>query len=137
MNELLEADTIDAGWYSNEAATFGDRVAGAREAAGLSQEQLAKRLGVKLKTLRSWENDLGEPQANKLQMLSGVMNVSLTWLLNGEGDGLAGPGSVQTLDADVTELFAEMRQLKASLNQSAERLASLEKRLRHKLTEQL
>jgi DNA-binding transcriptional regulator YiaG len=45
-------------WYSNETATFGDRVAGAREALQLSQNELAKRLGVKVKTVRGWENDM-------------------------------------------------------------------------------
>ena len=34
-------------WYSEDAATFGDRVAGAREQAGMTQKQLAKRLGVR------------------------------------------------------------------------------------------
>ena len=48
-------------WYSPETATFGDRVAGARGAAGMTQQQLAKRLGIRLATLRSWENDLSEP----------------------------------------------------------------------------
>ena len=29
-------------WYAEEAATFGDRLAGAREASGMTQAQLAK-----------------------------------------------------------------------------------------------
>ena len=33
-------------WYGEASATFGDRLAGAREAAGLSQEALAAKLGV-------------------------------------------------------------------------------------------
>ena len=48
-------------WYGPEVATFGDRVAAAREASQMTQEQLAKRLGVKLKTLQPWEEDLGRP----------------------------------------------------------------------------
>ena len=44
-------------WYSEETSTFGDRIVGAREAAGMSQSQLARRLGVRLKTLTDWEND--------------------------------------------------------------------------------
>ena len=76
------------GWYSEEAATFGDRVTGAREALGLSEDALARKLGVKLKTVRAWEGDLAEPRANKLQMLAGILNVSIMWLLTGQGDGL-------------------------------------------------
>ena len=93
----------DSGWYSNEAATFGDRVAAGREAIGLTQEALAKRLGIKLKTVQNWENDLSEPRANKLQMLSGILNVSLPWLLMGEGDVQMVGGDVEMRNGVVAE----------------------------------
>lgn len=38
-------------WFDPDATTFGDRLAGAREAAGMTQKEMAQRLGVKLKTL--------------------------------------------------------------------------------------
>ena len=82
----MNAQTKD-GWYDPNATTFGDRVAGAREQAGMSQADLAKRLGVKLKTMKAWEDDLSEPRANKLSMMAGMLNVSLLWLLSGEGPG--------------------------------------------------
>ena len=63
-------DTED-GWFSDEQATFGDRVAGARDAAGLTQDQLAEKLGVKPSTVRDWEDDVSEPRSNKLQMMAG------------------------------------------------------------------
>ncbi|MFZ1338625.1 MAG: helix-turn-helix domain-containing protein, partial [Paracoccaceae bacterium] len=44
-------------WYAADVATFGDRLAGAREAAGLAQEDLAQRLGVRLTTVQAWEED--------------------------------------------------------------------------------
>ncbi|MCK4711989.1 MAG: helix-turn-helix domain-containing protein [Marinosulfonomonas sp.] len=123
-------------WYSADAATFGDRVAGAREALGMTQPELSKRLGVKLKTIRSWEDDLEGPRANKLQMLSGVLNVSVMWLLNGQGDGLTGP-DVAVLPADVRDLLTELRQLRTQMCQNVERLTLLEKRLRHTLKDQI
>ena len=46
---------LEADWFGPETATFGDRVAGAREARGMSQSQLARRLGVKKETLVGWE----------------------------------------------------------------------------------
>ena len=67
----------DMNWYGPEAATFGDRVAAAREAAGMTQAQLARRLGVKKTTLTGWEQDLSEPRANKLTMMAGLLNVSM------------------------------------------------------------
>ena len=121
------------GWYSNEAATFGDRVAAGREALGLSQQELAHKLGVKLKTVQGWEEDVSEPRANKLQMLSGVLNVSLMWLLNGEGEGIAEPDGDMQLSGDVSSILTEIRQLKATITQAADKLGGLEKRLRKAL----
>jgi transcriptional regulator with XRE-family HTH domain len=129
----VNAESTD--WYSNEIATFGDRVAGAREALGLSQADLARRLGVKLRTVRGWEDDLSEPRANKLQMLAGLLNVSIMWLLNGEGDGLDAPAEEAMLPADVRAMLTEIRQVKTEMSAMADRLGLLEKRLRATLKE--
>lgn len=128
-------DETSGNWYSAETSTFGDRLAGAREAAGISQTDLARRLGVKLKTVTSWEQDLLEPRANRLQMLAGLLNVSIMWLLTGEGDGIPGPDEGAAIAPDVTALLGELRQLKSEMGRSAERLGLLEKRLRLALSE--
>lgn len=124
-----------SGWYSNDNATFGDRLTAAREALGLSQADLAGRIGVKLKTLQAWEDDFSEPRANKLSILAGVLNVSLVWLLNGEGEGLGAPEDYD-LPEEVSALLTEMRQLKGTLSRTAERLGGLEKRLQKALRAQ-
>ncbi|MEM1361456.1 MAG: helix-turn-helix transcriptional regulator [Pseudomonadota bacterium] len=116
-------------WFSFESSTFGDRVAGARESIGLSQAQLARRLGVKLKTLQGWENDVSEPRANKLQLLAGILNVSLTWLLTAEGDGLDGPVQSEKVDQELLGVLQELRLVRADMSRNAERLARVEKRL--------
>jgi len=125
----------EAGWYDPETSTFGDRVAGAREAAGMTQPELAKRLGVKLSTLRGWEDDLSEPRANKLQMMAGLLNVSLTWLLNGVGDGISAPGDEDEVTRDVAGILNEMRDVKTQMTKLSDRLGLLEKRLRQKMKE--
>ena len=121
----------DADWYSEARATFGDRVAGAREGAGLSQDELARRLGIRPGTLQSWEEDLSEPRANKLQMLAGVTGVSLRWLMTGQGEGPQPPDSEMSEDA--AALLTELRQLRGEFALGAERLGRLEKRLRARL----
>lgn len=120
----------DGGWYSAEAATFGDRMAGAREAMGLSQGDLARRLGVKAKTVSAWEEDIAEPRANRLQMMAGVLNVSIMWLLTGEGDGLDGPLTGSEMPADLRQALADMGALRAEMKLLSEKMARLEKRLR-------
>lgn len=120
-------------WFSNDAATFGDRVVWAREALGLSQADLARRLGVKLKTLEGWEADMAEPRANKLQMLSGLLNASIPWLLTGVGEGPDGADPDAPFDRDLEHILAEMRALRTRLLQEAEKVALLEKAVREKM----
>lgn len=120
-------------WYGPQTATMGDRLAAAREQTGMSQKQLAKRLGVKTGTLRDWEEDLSEPRANKLSMLAGLLGVSVMWLLSGEGDGIAAPLDEPDVSPDITDLLTEIRDLKTQVSSAAERLGKLEKRLRHRM----
>ena len=117
-------------WFGPEAATFGDRVAAAREAAGMNQSQLARRLGVKKSTLMVWEQDLSEPRANKLSMMAGLLNVSMSWLLTGEGDGMPEPGDLEWDTGDFSSVLSELSDLRADLRASSERAARLEKKLR-------
>lgn len=120
----------DTGWFSEDAATFGDRLAGAREAAGLSQADLSEQLGVKEATIDAWENDIKEPRANRVQMLSGLLGVSLRWLLTGVGDGPDAPQDVDAMDADVEKILADMRKVRVDMAKNAVKLGQLEKRLR-------
>jgi transcriptional regulator with XRE-family HTH domain len=122
-------DQPGSDWYDPEATTFGDRLTGAREAAGLSQAELAKRLGVKVKTLRAWEGDQSEPRANRLSILCGILGVSLIWLLTGDG-GVAWAEPAEDGDGQLLEEIGAMRREAGAL---AERLALLEGRLRARL----
>lgn len=117
-------------WFGEDAATFGDRLAGAREAAALSQVELAEQLGVPLESVEAWENDLREPRANRLQMLSGLLGVTLRWLLTGTGNGPDAPEDAASLPADAVTILGEIRKLRVDLANSSERLGQLEKQLR-------
>ena len=118
--------------WSDSAATFGDRLAVAREAQGLTQSQLARQIGMRLQTVQNWEEDRSEPRANKLQMLAGFLNVSMIWLMTGQGGGgvAAEPVSADAPGNKVADLIAELRELRLGQVRAAERMALLEKRLR-------
>jgi transcriptional regulator with XRE-family HTH domain len=124
----MSDETTD--WFGPEAATFGDRVAAAREAADMTQAQLARRLGIKKSTLMGWEQDLSEPRANKLSMVSGLLNVSMSWLLTGEGEGMPEPADVDLAVGDFAGVLNELRALRNEMRSNAERAARLEKKLR-------
>ena len=119
---MTDDSTDSADWYSQDAATFGDRVAAARDAAGLSQKELARRLGVRLSTVRGWEDDRSEPRANRLSMMAGLLNVSMMWLMP--------PPDEDVMPRDMRLLLADLRTLRADLVAKAEKVARMEKSLR-------
>ncbi len=130
--------TVDStDWYSGDHATFGDRLTAAREAQDLSQAQLARRLGVQLKTIQAWENDTSEPRANKLQMVAGILNVSMRWLMTGEGEGVQEPASAEEIAADAKAALADLREMRGQMTRLATKMGHAEKRLRVILREAL
>lgn len=118
--------------YTESAATFGDRLALARDRQGLTQEQLARHLGLREQTVQNWEADRAEPRANKLQMVAGLLNVSIVWLMTGEGEG--GPvidrGVPENAPEGLSEALSDLRDLRVLQAQVSDRMALLEKRLR-------
>ncbi|MEQ9693420.1 helix-turn-helix transcriptional regulator [Shimia sp. SDUM112013] len=136
MAQDFDAEDTQENWYGEDVATFGDRLAAARQKAGMTKRQFAKRLGVKLSTVRSWEDDFSEPRANKLQMMAGLLNVSVVWLLMGEGEGLnTDPDQTTEDDADLSGLLREIRGIRIQMKSNLDHLARLEKRLRQKVNE--
>ena len=123
----------DLDWYGPETATFGDRLSAAIEKCGMTQKLVAKRLGIKVATLKSWEQDISEPRANRLSMLAGLLGVSIMWLLHGEGDGVEHSDNETQVTPEINDLLSEVRALQTGLLSSADKLAKLEKQLRSKL----
>lgn len=128
---MPESDDATLDWYGDGSATLGDRLTAAREDAGLTPEALAGRVGVSSATLEAWEADMSEPRANRLSMLSGVLNVSLRWLLTGVGEGVDEPRADDAVlpQSDVSSILAEVRALRSEAARTAARLEKLEERL--------
>lgn len=128
MNDQTDTET-EYGEYSfaEDIATFGDRVVAAREAMGMTQTQLARRMGIQIKTLRNWEEDRSEPRANKLQMLAGMLNVSIIWLMSGQGQGVS---ELDETDSGDLDMLNEMRDVRAMHLRIGEKLARLERKMR-------
>lgn len=66
--------------------TIGSRIADARAGSGMTIEEAAEFLGVKVGTLSKWENGKTTPQADKFPKMAGIYMVSLIWLIEERED---------------------------------------------------
>lgn len=64
--------------------TTGQKIAKCRKEKGLTQEELARTLGVSRQAVSRWESDLAFPETDKLTRLSKLFGVTVDWLLNYE-----------------------------------------------------
>lgn len=62
--------------------TFSERLKTIRKQAGLSQEQLADRLGVSRQAVTKWETDAGLPDIDNIMAISEIFDVSIDDLLS-------------------------------------------------------
>ena len=115
--------------FNETIATLGDRLEAAREAKGLTLDGLAEKLGVDARTLEAWESDADAPRGNRIQMLAGLLNVSIVWLINGEGSGTSHVADTYERPTGVNDSLGEISQLKEILSGALEKLDKLEKRL--------
>jgi transcriptional regulator with XRE-family HTH domain len=60
---------------------FTQRLIGGRNRKGLTQTELAKELGVHLRSIQNWEGGLTEPRGKVLRNLSEVLGMSVAFLL--------------------------------------------------------
>ncbi len=61
--------------------TIGKRIAALRRAKGLTQDQLAERVGVTAQAVSKWENDNSCPDISILPLIAEVLGVSTDMLL--------------------------------------------------------
>ncbi|MEI5680298.1 MULTISPECIES: helix-turn-helix domain-containing protein [unclassified Mesorhizobium] len=125
------SDTTNIYEQTPDLDTIGGRLSRAREASGMSVKQLAWRLGVKMSTITAWESDRSQPGAHRLNMVSGILNVSLSWVLHGVGTGPIEPEDdsdmIETVGAQLDRLrllHAETGSLIVRLQNDMDRLAA-------------
>lgn len=63
--------------------TLGQRIYEFRKRAGITQEELADRLGVSRQAVSKWESDAAYPETDKLKCLCGIFSVTADELLFG------------------------------------------------------
>ncbi|WP_051054084.1 helix-turn-helix domain-containing protein [Fibrella aestuarina] len=65
--------------------TLGDRIKEAREAANLSQSEVAEKMGLKSgkQTVSKWELNKSEPSLSDLKRLASLLNTTAAYLIDG------------------------------------------------------
>lgn len=88
--------------------TFSEKLLELRRKEGLSQEQLADRLGVTRQSVSKWESGTAVPELSKLVALSDLFSVSVDYLVKDymeEPERLTeGPASTAKLEEQVAEI---------------------------------
>jgi transcriptional regulator with XRE-family HTH domain len=61
--------------------SFGNNLQALREAAGLSQSELAEKSGISVKTIQNWEIDRNSPRMDALVRLAHALGTTLDMLV--------------------------------------------------------
>lgn len=64
--------------------TFAEKLKSIRKQSGLSQEQLAEKLGVSRQAVTKWETDAGIPDIENIMAISALFDISIDDLLSGK-----------------------------------------------------
>ena len=64
--------------------TFAEKLKACRKQAGISQEQLAEKLGVSRQAVTKWETDAGIPDIENIMAISALFDISIDELLSNE-----------------------------------------------------
>lgn len=133
-------DTMNIYEQEPDMDTMGGRLSRARDAIGLTTRDLAWRLGVKVATVNAWERDRSQPAMHRLNMLSGLLSVSISWLLHGVGTSPAEPAERITAEKvtgqleKLTSLHAETGELIDRITEELGHLGRVNRSLMEELT---
>ena len=80
--------------------SLGEKLLDLRKKAGLSQEDVAEKLGVSRQTVSKWETDQTIPELIKAKLLSQLYNVSYDYMISGSPIG----GDLTSIEMIVDEI---------------------------------
>ncbi|MEU0102380.1 helix-turn-helix transcriptional regulator [Streptomyces sp. NPDC006267] len=71
-------------WAIDRRRLLGQRIADARRAAALSQEQLADRVGVERRTIQRYESGSRDPRFTDLLLIAAALDSTVNYLVREE-----------------------------------------------------
>ena len=94
-------------------AEVGRRIRALRRGKGISQEGLAKGVGLTFQQVQKYERGSNRVSASKLVHIARILGVPASHLLGEQTDGSALPDPLMTLDPDVRALALALEQVKS------------------------
>ena len=64
--------------------TIGEKIYTLRTKSGMTQEQLAEKMGVSRQAISKWESDVSVPELNKLKGLANLFQITIDELMGQE-----------------------------------------------------
>ena len=112
------SDPYDGGMNTGRPASqprspFGERLHAAREARGLSQAQMAEKLGMSQNAYACWERKPVALRPDQIEQLTTILNMPIEVLFNGNGgmDRKGGPtGKARRVFEEVSRLPRKRQQ---------------------------
>lgn len=71
------------------ALTFGGKIKEARKEKGMTQKQLADKIGAKHNSVSDWENNKNKPDPDTIELLCGVLGITPNYLLTTSQDSFS------------------------------------------------
>ena len=113
--------------YHAQDDTFGGRISLARESAMQTIEEAADQLGVTSQIWMDWECDRAAPESYHMPLMTGILGISLPWLVAGQGSGPTPFVSV----SDVVEIRRELHTAAANAVRAQNRVQELLRQLQN------
>ena len=98
-----------------EKETFGNMVAALRKKKGMTQLELAEKMGVTDKAVSKWERDLSFPDVNTIPKLAEIFNVTVDELIQAKS-------KEKEITAKSIELYFD-KETEKKLNHLAQKIA--------------
>lgn len=96
---------------TNELMQIGLRLGGCRQDRNMTQEELARKLGITPQAVSKWERSISLPDISMLSDLARLLEVSADWLLglsDQRGPGAGAPNGAAGAAAQVRQVQTEM-----------------------------
>jgi len=84
LTTYIHSENYNFGLHHWAMSTLGKRIAQKREQSGLSQSELARRLGLSPQAVQKWESEVSVPRGRRLDEIASELSTSVGFLVTGE-----------------------------------------------------